>query len=110
MSASPSHKRASCLVTLGISMDSPCLVIWRMLRQVSYPSVTVTASVSTFWDYHRVSSLGRQDKDFKRLNKGALASHATTAHVSLFNVRGNLRCRNNTCSDSPAIVESRTLP
>ena len=37
--------------------------------------------VASKWDYHRMSDLKRQDKDFMRLNKTALGHKATTAHV-----------------------------
>ena len=37
--------------------------------------------VASRWDYHRMSGLKQQDKDFKRLNMTALGQKATTAHV-----------------------------
>jgi hypothetical protein len=56
--------------------------------------------VSTFWEYHKNSDLTQQDKDFLRLNKGAITNHATTAHVSIplliFFKRGNI------CTDKKA--------
>jgi len=44
--------------------------------------VLVGVTVSSIWEYHRNSALERQDKDFMKLNKKALANRATTAHVS----------------------------
>lgn len=45
--------------------------------------MSVINLVATSWKFHNRSRLNGTDKDFKNLNKSALAQRATTAHVSM---------------------------
>ena len=76
----------------------------------------IILTVTSKWQYSRESQLPNQDKDFKRLNKSALSSRATTAHVSRFNCPDDdLTAAHQNCSVTLAFsvntssASSRTL-
>ena len=86
-----------CLSRMGSESRNPRLAIFqvtglpladlrspipKMLKKVSshHKHLTMMSIVTSVWEYSRFNELKRQDKDFKRLNKSALGSRATTSH------------------------------
>ena len=81
-----SYKYNVLLVKDDVGKPKPCTRrmpeegYWFGKEQIRDPEDV--GQVTSKWQYSRDSALKMQDKDYKRLNKSALAHKATKPHVS----------------------------